>query len=26
LTNTITYTFPSGQTKVFARLKVVQNP
>jgi len=26
LTNTITYTFPSGQTKVFARLKVVQTP
>ena len=24
--NTISYTFPSGQTKVFARLKVVQTP
>ena len=24
--DTITYTFPSGQTKVFARLKVVQTP
>ncbi len=26
LTSTITYTFPTGPTKMFARLKVIQNP
>jgi len=25
-TDAITYTYPSGQSKVFARLKVVQTP